>query len=209
MFVDLCHALDGRMTVRLVDSVEDDARYLIVLANRLYGFVDFFLQSVVQDKVDVHIRVSVGHERQHLGHGRTEREEVFLCPALVFVFADGRACPGIVRSSEDEDDVRTSQVGHAGHERTVGIIGKVGIPTLVSGVADGSSRVRIVDTQVVAIVLDELVPPCLAYGSDVGVEGLGRVEIPYDIRIRLDKTLEGGVRVAQDGNGLDSLRSCP
>ena len=120
------------MTIDFVNTIQHNARYLIMSADGFHRLVDFLLQAIVENKIDFHIRITVDHEVQHLRHGGTEGEEVFLCPSSVFVFTNRRAGPRIVRSSENEDDVGTVQIRHTGNKRTVGIIRKIRVSPFIS-----------------------------------------------------------------------------
>ena len=89
------------------------------------------------------------------------------------------------------------QVGHAGDEGTVGVVGP-----LVAGVADGGARVGIVALQPVAILLQEEPPPGLVHLGHVILFLLARHAIPAQVGVRRHIAVEGGVGVAQDGDFL-------
>ena len=190
LFVDLLHTFYGRMPSLLVDSFQFDARHVIVCADGLYRLIDFRFQVAVQQKINLHVGITVLHVFQHISHGRTEAVQIFFRPVFILVFTDRSPGPAVVRCSKNENEVRTPQVVHSCHKRAVGII-----LFPVTGVADGCTRERIVYAQTVSAFLNKLIPPGLVYRTDIVVFPR-LLKVPHGIGIRLKVILESRVRIS-------------
>ena len=186
------------MARHLVDVVQADAGHAVVLADGGDGGVDLFAKAVVEDEIDAGVDVALRHVLQHACHGGTKLEEVGMGKVVVAIVAHGSARPAVVGSGEDEDDVGTAEVGHAGEEGTQRIVGAV-----VAAIAHGGAGVGVVHAEVPALLGDELVPPGLRDVGDVGALGLVAVlVVPGLVAGGRDVALEGGIRVAENGDRL-------
>ena len=67
-----------------------------------------------------------------------------------------------------------------------------------------SVAIRIVDTQLVAVFLDESPPPCLRHIVHVGIVARFLI-IPHLVGGGADKAFEGGITIAQDRHRLLDL----
>ena len=122
----LLHAFNGRMTRNFVDVFQFDEFDAVAVAEGSDGGVDIVLEDVVEHEVDVGTGIVLLHPLQHTRQGGTELPEVGrLDVVAILVFAYRRTCPVVVGCTEDEDDIGIAQIVHAGHERTVRVVGPV------------------------------------------------------------------------------------
>jgi len=161
---NLLHALHRGMAGDFVNVVQDDALHAIVLTDGLDGRSDLSGQPVVKDEIDVGSKIAVLQMCEQICQRGPERPQVASGDAVILELTNGSPRPTVVSGAKDEENVRTTQIVHAGQERTVAKI----IP-VVARMADGRTAVGIVDAEFPPLTADELMPPCLADAGDVGL----------------------------------------
>ena len=192
LFTDAFHAFYGRMSVLLLNVMEFDQFYLVMRADFANRLVDGVSQLRVQDTTDGCRGIPFVEQVEEAGKGRPEILAVLFCPVSVLVLTDGRVCPCIVGTTEDEDDIRVAKAVHPSDE-----VAARGIHTTISSTTDGSATPGIVLLQSVAFGLDVEVPPSLFHLFDI----IFVIGIERRVIVR-DDTDESGVRVTKNGHSL-------
>ena len=113
LVTDALHAGDRRVSVLLFDVVKFDQLDVVVLADHSARFIDLFSEFRVEDRVDLCLRVALLKCVKKFSESRSETLAVFSAPSFILIFAYRGACPCVVRTSEEEDDVRVSEHVHS------------------------------------------------------------------------------------------------
>ena len=191
---DGLHTLFGGMPVDLVDIVESDAWYGVVIADGEARLVDVVAQFAVEQEIDFHVRIAFLHMVEHIGHGRTESVEIAFRPLAVFIRPHLLASPTVVGGTENEDDVGIAQIVHACDERPIGVV-----VAIVAPVTHRAATVGIVHTDAETTLVGHLPPPGLCDIVDIGAVAAFLI-IPHLVGGRCDIALESGIGVAEDGD---------
>ena len=151
------------MSVYLMDIVERDARYAIMVTDSMAGLIDVVSEFGIEQEIDFHMGITFFHVIEQESHCRAESIEIAFLPSTILILSYLLASPTVVGGTEDEDDVGIAEMVHSGEKRTVGIV-----VAIVTTVTDGTATIGVVDAEAVTALVGHLPPPSLGDIIDIG-----------------------------------------
>ena len=112
-----------------------------MLTDGLHRSIDLLFEFCIQDEIDFRIDIPIRHPPQHVGQCRTELVEVGFLDTLVFEVTDRRTSSAVVGGSEDEDDIRLSEIVHTRIEGT-----RTVVIAVIACITNGRSAIGIIDS---------------------------------------------------------------